>query len=141
MLIGVNDETQIENSELLDNELVRWALIKPYLNKAIGQRKIERAQEIIDKSGIICLYGLSIGITDNIWWEYIGEWLKKQGNHLLIIYNYDPKYSLGHPVTQLMHAEEMRNEFLRNTKLDDNDKKNVKSRIIVYDNQNVFSAK
>ena len=57
MLIGVNDETQIENAELLDNEYLKWVMIKPYLNIAIDQRKTERAKEIINKSGIICLYG------------------------------------------------------------------------------------
>lgn len=33
----------------------------------------------------------------------------------------------------------VRDKFLNNTNLDDNDKKHVKNRIIVYDNQNIFS--
>lgn len=141
MLIGVNDETQIANTELLDDEKFQWALIKPYLNKTIGQRKIEKAQKIIDGSGIICMYGLSIGITDNIWWEYIGEWLKQKEEHLLMIYNHEPMYSAEHPITKLMHTNQVRDEFLNNTKLDEDDKKAVKSRIIVYDNKNVFLMK
>ena len=139
MLIGVNDESQIENTELLDNEYLKWVMIKPYLNTAIGQRKTERAKEIINKSGIICLYGLSVGMTDKMWWEYIGEWLKNSTNRLLIIYNYEPEYVPGHPVTRLMHVDGIRNDFLGKTKLNEKERENVKSRVIIYDNQNVFS--
>lgn len=139
MLIGVNDESQIQNTELLDNEYLKWVMIKPYLNIAIGQRKIERAKEIINKSGIICLYGLSVGMTDKIWWEYIGEWLKNSTNRLLIIYNYEPEYVPVHPVTRLMHVNGIRNDFLSKTKLNEKESENVKSRVIIYDNQNVFS--
>lgn len=139
MIIGVNDETQISNKELLNKEEFRWAFIKPYLNKAIGQRKTERAQNIIKNSKIICLYGLSIGITDNIWWEYIGEWLNREDDNLLMIYNYDQSYSEGHAVTRLIYENQIRNVFLNNTKLDGRNKENVKHRIIVYNNQSVFS--
>lgn len=139
MLLGVNDADQVSNCELLDKEAIRWSLVKPYLNKAIGQRKIEKAQALIDRSGIICLYGVSIGITDNMWWEYIGEWLKKYDTHLLIIYNHDSEYQDNHPVNRLIHMEKTKNSFLEKTKLGDNAKKNVISRIIVYDNQDIFS--
>lgn len=141
MLIGVNDETQIDNKEILEDETVRWSLIKPYLNKVLGQRKIESAQKIIDKSGIICLYGMSIGKTDNIWWEYIGNWLRTQSSNVLIIYNYDPQYILGHPVNQLIHSEKIRESFLDKTKLDEQNRKLIKDKIIIYDNQNIFSVK
>lgn len=126
-------------SDLEKKEFIRWSLVKPYLNKAIGQRKIEKAQALIDRSGIICLYGMSIGITDNMWWEYIGEWLKKYDTHLLIIYNHDSEYQDNHPVNRLIHMEKTKNSFLEKTKLGDNAKKNVISRIIVYDNQDIFS--
>lgn len=139
MLIGVNDESQIENTELLDNEYLKWVMIKPYLNTAIGQRKTERAKEILDKSGIICLYGLAVGMTDKMWWEYIGEWLKNSMNRLLIIYNYEPEFVSGHPVTRLMYVDSIRNDFLSKKKLNEKERENVKSRVIIYNNQNVFS--
>ena len=82
---------------------------------------------------------MSIGITDNKWWEYIGEWLKKYDTHLLIIYNHDSEYQDNHPVNRLIHMEKTKNSFLDKTKLGDNAKKNVISRIIVYDNQDIFS--
>lgn len=74
-----------------------------------------------------------------MWWEYIGEWLKKYDTHLLIIYNHDSEYQDNHPVNRLIHMEKTKNSFLEKTKLGDNAKKNVISRIIVYDNQDIFS--
>lgn len=138
MIVGVNDESQILNKELAKSRHVKWAMIKPYLNREIGQNKIQKAKQIIDNSGIICLYGMSIGVTDNIWWEYLGEWLKKQNTHILVIYNYDPEYSAGHPLIQLMYMEDVKNKFLNNTNLSDTERQAVESRIIVYNNKNVF---
>lgn len=45
----------------------------------------------------------------------------------------------GHPVTRLMHVDGIRNDFLSKTKLNEKEKENVKSRVIIYNNQNVFS--
>ena len=140
MIIGVNDETQIKNAQLAMSRNVKWAMIKPYLNNDIGQNKIQKAKTIIDGSRIICLYGLSIGITDNMWWEYIGEWLKKHGTHILIIHNYEPDYMSGHPLIRLRHTENTRNSFLNMTKLKNSERQDVESRIIVYDNMNIFAV-
>ena len=82
---------------------------------------------------------MSVGLTDKMWWEYIGEWLKSSTNRLLIIYNYEPEYVPGHPVTRLMHVDGIRNDFLSKTKLNEKERENAKSRVIIYNNQNVFS--
>ena len=141
MILGVNDESQIANKELLQNIYIKWALIKPYLNEGIGQFKIEKAKKICDRSQIICIYGMSIGETDNIWWEHIGNWLRQVNDRILIVYNYEPDYSLSHPVERLMHEEEIKKNFLNKTGLTDTDQDKVIHRIIVYDNENVFELK
>ena len=43
-------------------------------------------QDIIDSSTIICIFGMSIGKTDKMWWERICKWLRSSVNHRLIIY-------------------------------------------------------
>lgn len=138
MIIGVNDESQILNTELAKKKHIKWALIKPFLNNEIGQNKIKKAYKMIDGSQIICLYGMSLGITDNIWWEYIGQWMKRRQSHLLLIYNYNPDYNQEHPLQRLMYAEEVRTRFLSRTKLNDKEKIRVENRIIVYNNDNIF---
>ena len=56
------------------------------MNNSIGQRKTERAFDIINKSRIICVFGMSIGNTDKMWWEALVEWLASNENNKLVIF-------------------------------------------------------
>ena len=141
MILGVNDETQIKNIELLESTDIRELLIKADLNSMIGQGKIEEARRIIDKSGIICLYGVSLGDTDKMWWKYIGEWLKQSEYRILIIYNYNPKYKGGHPYEDNRYKNSIKDRFLTQAEvevLDEGVKKKIKERILIGINKNIF---
>ena len=35
---------------------------------------------------MIAIFGMSIGETDKMWWQYIAEWLREDHNKRLIIY-------------------------------------------------------
>lgn len=41
---------------------------------------------MIYDSFIICIFGMSIGNTDKMWWEKIIDWLKVNGDNKLIIF-------------------------------------------------------
>lgn len=84
-IMGVNDKTQVKNQEVLKNN-VDTAIIKPLCNQALGELWQETALTQINNSRIICIFGLSLGPTDAIWWEKITLWLKDNQNRLLIIY-------------------------------------------------------
>lgn len=86
MIVGVNDVTQIANERFSNNELYCQWLVKAEANKRFSQNKIKELQDIIDGSTIICIFGMSIGKTDRMWWEHICKWLKSSVNHRLIIY-------------------------------------------------------
>ncbi len=60
---GVNDERQITNKE--------------------------KARTIIDNSSIICIFGMSIGATDQAWWQYIAKWLQNDKARRLVIFAKD----------------------------------------------------
>lgn len=141
MILGVNDETQIKNIDLLESTDIRELLIKADLNSVIGQGKIEEAKEIIAASGIICLYGVSLGDTDKMWWKYIGDWLKASSNRILMICDYNPKYKGGHPYEDNRYKNKIKDRFLTQAGLDNLDKnedKKLKERILVGINKNIF---
>ena len=83
-LIGVNDTTQIENEEFRNDEEIQDLLIKPMINVAIGDLKADISIQNIKTAIIICLFGISLGKTDNLWWATIGECLKR--NDCRVIY-------------------------------------------------------
>lgn len=86
LILGLDNIEQILNDKLKNNPKLTNYIIKSSVNTALGEKKIEKAKEIIDKSKYICLFGLSIGDTDGMWWKYIIQWLKKDGNNRLVIF-------------------------------------------------------
>lgn len=139
MLVGVNDKTQIKNEKLRDDFDLNAALIKPLLNEYIGQNKIKKAKSIIDSSMIICLYGVSIGSTDKMWWEYIGNWLINSEHRLLIIFDYNPDFANIHPLETFQQRNSIKTKFLDLTTLSAKEKDIAKGKIIIRNNVNLFS--
>lgn len=86
LILGLDNAEQILNEKLKSNPKLTNYIIKSVVNTALGEKKIEKAKEIIDKSRYICLFGLSIGDTDGMWWKYIIEWLKRDANNRLVLF-------------------------------------------------------
>ena len=86
MILAVNDVDQIKNDSLKDDDLFLDTFIKSRMNNNIGQCKTENALDIIKNSHIICVFGMSIGNTDKMWWEALVEWLISNENNKLIIF-------------------------------------------------------
>ena len=109
----------------------------------MGQRRTERAEEMINNSSIICIFGMSMGLTDKRWWERIITWLLSNEQRILIIYLRENKEILKRkiPTYLIRKREEKRQEFWEKGKgkNDDSLYERVKSRIIVVFNSKLFS--
>ncbi len=92
-IIGVDNEKQINNTELVQNEGFREIIIKPIANNFIKNLKNQRTKELIFKSQVIIIFGMALGETDGTWWIQIVRWLKSNNNHHLVIFIYDPVYN------------------------------------------------
>lgn len=86
LILGIDNADQIMNDRLKSNLKLSKYIIKSEVNKALGEKKIEKTKSIIDNSKYICLFGLSIGDTDRMWWQYLIEWLRKDNAHRLVLY-------------------------------------------------------
>lgn len=86
MILGVNDIGQIADRRFTENSLYRQCMVKEEANNRFAQNKIQSVKKLIDGSCMICIFGMSIGETDKMWWQYIGKWLLASGEHRLIIY-------------------------------------------------------
>lgn len=86
LILGLDNAEQILNDKLKSNPKLINYIIKSIVNTALGEKKIEKAKDIIDKSKYVCLFGLSIGDTDGMWWRYIIEWLKRDSNNRLVLF-------------------------------------------------------
>jgi hypothetical protein len=93
-IIGVDNEKQIHNKELLQSEFFKKKIIKPIVNDSLRNLNNKNAKEIIDKSHVIIIFGMALGETDSTWWIQIVQWLKKDSNHHLVVFIYDPSFTL-----------------------------------------------
>lgn len=143
VVLGVNDESQINNEVLSKDEMFKNIFLKNRINSQMGQRRTERAEEIIDKSQIICIFGMSIGITDRRWWERIIEWLLANDKRKLLIYTRIDESLLRRriPTNIIPAIENVRRDFWEKGKgnLGEDLYRKIQSRIIVVFNSRIFN--
>lgn len=87
-ILGVNDVSQIANPMLLSIPQFSEIMIKPESVNSIGQLWHENASKRISDSSIVCIYGMSLGDSDAIWWKNLMSWLTSDPDRHLIIYWY-----------------------------------------------------
>jgi len=108
------------------------------LTRGTLRRKVEKAQKIIDDSGCICIFGMSFGKTDLMWWKYIFEWLKKSSKHRLVLYKRYKTPLIAGASALARRRNLARKEFLSLVGAKDEDNR-VANQIIVIPNTNVFT--
>jgi hypothetical protein len=140
-IMGVDNIEQIKNIELQNNEIFTTKIVKPKLNTSLKRDSEIVAKRIIDFSQIICTFGMSIGITDKTWWNYILDWLGKKNNRHLIIFYHNDKIDIRLTGTKLDNINEALNKLLINhSPLVNEESKQVINRIhIVTNKQNMFN--
>lgn len=142
LILGVNDIDQIDNKEFVNNQFYRLCLVKEEANKRFGQNKIQDARSMIDRSMIICVFGMSIGSTDKMWWEYIGKWLIESEKRRLIIYV--KRNNLLKRVTKralFSSQNEILDRFKVNVALSDGEWDKISQQIYIKYDSDVFSFK
>lgn len=109
-IFGVNDDQQILNKELLEVPDFSRLMVKPKCVEAFGEFWHDEIDARISNSSIICIYGMSLGITDSIWFQKIMSWLKSNNTRHLIIFwhNNDPTdgRSIWQPLTNTRKVKE-----------------------------------
>ena len=87
-------------------------MIKPLSNEGFRDNTNKNVENLIDKSHIVIIYGMSLGETDKKGWIYLGKWLKKDSNNRLIIYIYDDNFSKINPRKYFEKRKEYEDRFI-----------------------------
>ena len=145
MILGVNDIEQVNSTFLKKDDEFLDTFIKRRMNNSIGQRKTEHAQKLIEGSHIICIFGMSIGNTDKMWWEEIVKWLNISENNKLVIFYKGYKKELDRklPVNTIRLNNRLKQAVLEKGGADLEDSKinKLKQRIFISFNTNIFGFK
>jgi hypothetical protein len=130
--LGVNDVSQIKNKSFKTNESILNVMVKPQFNNGSANGINDECIALLSKANMICVFGFSMGDSDKMWCEEIGNSLKKS-NCAAIYFVYEDIPANRQQLT-IEKKIERKKYFLSKTTLTDQEKENVKDRIWVgYD--------
>ena len=139
LILGVGDKNQIANEELANLEIIQQLFIKQATNDRFAQNKIRIVETMINQSVIICVYGMSIGNTDNYWWKYISNWLANSADRRLVIFEYNSEIHGNKSKFDFLHENRSKERFRETAEVDDNVWNSIKDRILIVFNTKIFS--
>lgn len=138
MILGVNDISQIDNSDFHSNQEVLNALVKMQCNKAQKHTIDDKCISQINSANLICVFGSSIGDTDKYLWELIGKQLKRDCRLIIYTKGREINKRLGHKKATI--ERKMKKLFLKKTNLTDEEKNEVEEKIYVGVNTEMFAS-
>lgn len=114
IIMGVNDDSQLDMPQEDITQKLRRTLIKSETNDALGRIEDERAESLIRDSDIIAIYGLSLGETDVKWRNLVGDWLKYD-SHKVVLFGHKGMENANPVIPEdvLDYVEEKQNEFIK----------------------------
>lgn len=131
IIVGVDNISQIANSNLANEESIRNILVKPQTNIGLGTLVDRESRELIGQSGIISLYGVSLGDTDKTWWLEIGKKLKDNPNLRILYFPFVKEINEIAEIQKPTLRANKKRELLKALGIDKNTYKNYESRIFV----------
>lgn len=140
MVLGVNDNSQIDNQELKNNEIILSDMVKARANEEVGNYNTQNAKKIISASRIIYVYGLSLGATDKMWTQLLFEWLNGSTDRLLIIDYYEENYNTNCTSNIIKWKNRVLNRIVSNNDIDRELFARVRARICIVANTNLFKV-
>jgi len=131
MVLGVNDVSQLKNKEFHNNEDVLEAIVKPKCNIAYGHTIDEHFKTKIQQADFICIFGASIGDTDNMWWEQIGKRIKNNNIPIIIFTKGEEVISPRIGYKNNRTKRKMQNYFIKKTKLTNEETERINENIYI----------
>lgn len=143
IILGLNDETQIKKESFQSNGDLTDCIIKERVNNALGELRVDAVKRTMENSKYICVFGMSIGDTDNMWWVAIIEWLLKDPSRKLVLYVRDGStiQSVSSQKSVRLMARKRKHLLNKKQSLDDAQIKSIRNRIIIVPNPKIFSFK
>ena len=142
MVFGVNDKSQITKPEIFnceDGDLYEDILIKQQANQGYQENADTKAKKLLDDSHILYIYGMSIGITDKLWWERVCNWLAGSTERHIIFHCFDLPAEGVIDTDRKIAERKARRKITDYSQLDDQKKRAIESRIHVTD-ANLFQG-
>jgi hypothetical protein len=137
-LVGVDNQSQIINKNFSSDKKIARHIIKPHINDKLKNFNNRDATSLIQKSHIICLFGLSLGETDKTWWKIIGNWLKEHSERQLIIFNVVEPWNPIHSAEEIENIDKVVGKFCAAAGISEAAQAQIEDRIHIGLNTDLF---
>lgn len=141
MIIGVDNLCQVANPGLFTSPRQRRPLVKPLLNQQSDRRPDEFANYSIQCSSEICIFGMSLGETDGVWWRLIGKWMTGSSHRHLVIFSQTRQPGPPFLEDRLDRKDALLDRFLSLSEIPPGHRRSCRSRIHVVITSNFFDLK
>jgi len=138
MIMGVNDISQIKNEYFHYNDEVLEGLVKPRCNSIQRHNVDSDCVQKISNSNLICIFGSSLGETDNFWWELICEQLRRDCRLIIFYRGQEILPRFEHKKSRIIRA--VKERFLSKVDLADDEKLFIYEKIYVTVNSGFFGG-
>ena len=138
MVLGVNDISQLKNKAFHQNVDVLEAIVKQECNLAYGHTIDNHFKTKIKQADFISIFGTSLGDTDNLWWELIGQRIKEKNIPIIIFTRGEEVIAPRIGYKNNRTKRDMRNYFLKKTKLTKEEIEKVKDNIFIALDTSMF---
>lgn len=138
LILALDNAKQIANPDLQSNPRITEYIVKSAINEALGEEKTEKAKRLITDSDYVCVYGMSFGDTDLMWWKYLLNWLQRKNSHKLVLYIYADKTKNPSGTEKLRQQDQWRDFFLRKVGAKDDIMTNLRGQVIVVLRSKIF---
>ena len=83
LIMGVNDKSQIKNEQLSKDPSAQSMLIKPDTTINRGDLVDDKCENVMKTADMYCLFGLSLGVTDQKWWNMLAGRFSSANVHII----------------------------------------------------------
>lgn len=136
MVLGVNDEEQLSDVFPYEekNDLIKYQVLA-----GLGEKTKENTIDIISKSDVIILFGVSLGQTDKYLWKAIIDAILNNDTNV-IIHKFDPTISGRNPRIKKQKMREIVKIFMAYAdSLSEEQQELVTNKLFVVFNQELFN--
>lgn len=141
MALGLDNPTQICNDKLSVSPNICYRFVKPTFNDLTGEEHHLKCLRWIYNANFICIFGMSIGISDQTWWHAIGKRLLT--SDAVLLYFYYPGFELRNnnaPEFQ-EQIDDIKDDLLPKLGIDDISNEDIRSRVYISCDKTMFIYK
>ncbi len=139
IVTGVDNPAQVINDSFRENDQILEVLVKEKIQRILASDNDLRTFQIIGNAEIICVFGMSMGITDRRWWRAIADRLTKCKESVLIIFSYEYYCSEPHtPVDYYNVVNGEKEKFFHGAGLNVEEINLIKDKVFIVKSGDIF---